>query len=165
MEGYRWKKWSSLLSPLSPKQHSNKDGGMGTLICKKLSQLDEISRNLLNHFPDQRVFGFTGQMGAGKTTLIKSFCKVLGVVDVVNSPTFSIINEYKTGGNESIYHFDFFRLAKSEELYDIGYEDYLYSGHYCLIEWPEKFEELLPDNFVYIQIDVNEIDQSRIITF
>ncbi len=138
---------------------------MATLICKRLTGLDDISRSLLRHFPDERVFGFSGPMGAGKTTLIKSFCRVLGVVDVVNSPTFSIINEYKTDRNDSVYHFDFFRLAKAEELYDIGYEDYLFSGHYCLIEWPEKFEELLPDNFVYIQININEKDQSRIITY
>jgi tRNA threonylcarbamoyladenosine biosynthesis protein TsaE len=138
---------------------------MATLICKRLTGLDDISRGLLRHFPDQRVFGFSGPMGAGKTTLIRSFCRVLGVVDVVNSPTFSIINEYKTDRNDSIYHLDFFRLAKAEELYDIGYEDYLFSGHYCLIEWPEKFEELLPDNFVYIQISINEKDQSRTITY
>ena len=91
-------------------------------------------------------------MGAGKTTFIKEISSVLGAVDVVQSPSFAIINEYKTSQGESIFHFDFFRIRKQEEVLDIGYEDYIYSGAYCFIEWPELVEELLPDNIVKVKI-------------
>jgi tRNA threonylcarbamoyladenosine biosynthesis protein TsaE len=138
---------------------------MKTLHCKSTDDLDKISHEILRLFPDRRVLGFYGQMGAGKTTLIKNLCKHLGVTDIVNSPTFAIVNEYRTVQGEPVYHMDFYRLTSSRELMDIGCEEYFYSGNYCLIEWPGKFEELLPDNFVYIQIVVNETNQGRIISF
>jgi tRNA threonylcarbamoyladenosine biosynthesis protein TsaE len=138
---------------------------MESVLCKHISELDNISKQIIDHYPDNRVFGFYGKMGAGKTTFIQSMCRVLGVTDVVTSPTFSIINEYITSDGESIYHFDLYRLKSATELLDLGYEDYLFSGSYCLIEWPEKFEELLPENFVYIGIEVDQKDLSRKITY
>ncbi|MBP6976689.1 MAG: tRNA (adenosine(37)-N6)-threonylcarbamoyltransferase complex ATPase subunit type 1 TsaE [Bacteroidales bacterium] len=136
---------------------------MDTLRCDRVEDLDHVSLELLYRYPDQRVFGFYGQLGAGKTALIKNLCKQLGVVDLVSSPTFSIINEYRTRDGEPVYHMDFYRLTSHRELLDIGAEEYFYSGFYCLIEWPEKFEELLPDNCVYIKISVDETNQCRII--
>src|SRR3712207_8946914 len=91
-------------------------------------------------------------MGAGKTTFIKAICEVLGVEDVITSPTFSLVNDYTDGEGQSIYHFDFYRIKKLEEVYDMGYEDYFYSGNLCLMEWPELIEELLPDDAVRVTI-------------
>ncbi len=136
---------------------------METLRCDSVDDLDRVSRELLRRYPEQKVFGFCGQLGAGKTALIKNLCKHLGVVDMVNSPTFSIINEYRMGTGDPLYHMDFYRLKNHGELLDIGGEEYFYSGFYCLIEWPEKFEELLPDNCVYIKLYVDETNHSRII--
>ncbi len=136
---------------------------MKTLYCKSLRDLDRTSREILAFFPAERVFAFYGQMGAGKTTLIKNLCRHLGVMDMVNSPTFAIVNEYRTLQGEPVYHMDFYRLKSCRELLDIGGEEYFYSGNYCLIEWPEKCEELLPDNFVYIQIIVDDTNQGRTI--
>ena len=110
------------------------------------------ARKLLETFPDSRVFALYGSMGAGKTTFIKTACAVLGVADIVQSPTFSIINEYKTLTGESIYHFDFYRINKTEEVFDIGYEDYLYSGCYSFLEWPELIDSLLPLDTIRIRI-------------
>ena len=110
------------------------------------------ARALLESFPGSRVFAFYGGMGAGKTTFIKVICASLGVADIVQSPTFSIVNEYKTTAGDSIYHFDFYRIKKTEEVFDIGYEDYLYSGSYCFMEWPELIESLLPDDAVKVRI-------------
>jgi len=104
-------------------------------------------------------------MGAGKTTFIKTICNELGVENMVNSPTFAIINEYFTLAGESVYHFDFYRIKKKEEVLDIGYEEYFYSGNYCFMEWPEKIEELLPENVVYVTINENVDDGSRTIQF
>ncbi|MCF8228529.1 MAG: tRNA (adenosine(37)-N6)-threonylcarbamoyltransferase complex ATPase subunit type 1 TsaE [Bacteroidales bacterium] len=121
-------------------------------ICKSLAALDKIARELLEQNPGKRVFALHAVMGAGKTTFIKSLCRVLGVDENVSSPTFSLVNEYQTREGEAVYHFDFYRINKLEEAYDLGYEDYFYSGHYCFIEWPEKVEELLPGNCVYLKI-------------
>jgi len=107
-------------------------------------RIGDVARKLLDFNPDCRIFAFYGAMGVGKTTLIKAICRHLQTIDIVGSPTFSIINQYLTKNNNSIYHFDFYRLNKIEEAFDIGYEDYFYSGNYCLIEWPEKIEKLLP---------------------
>lgn len=101
---------------------------------------------------ERRVFAFYGKMGAGKTTFIKAVCEELGVEDVITSPTFAIVNEYTTGKN-SVYHFDFYRIKKLEEVYDMGYEEYFYSGALCFIEWPELIEELLPDDAVKVVIE------------
>lgn len=103
-------------------------------------------------------------MGAGKTTFIKAVCEVLGVVDVVTSPTFAIVNEYTSGNGEPVYHFDFYRIKKLEEVFDMGYEDYFYSGSLCFIEWPELIEEVLPEDTVRITITEEE-DGSRLVEF
>lgn len=117
-----------------------------------LSALQKSAKQLLNHFPEERVFAFYGAMGAGKTTFIKAICHELGSSDYVTSPTFALINEYTTVGNSVIYHFDFYRIKKIEEAFDLGYEDYIYSGNYCFIEWPEMIEQLLPEGIVEVRI-------------
>jgi len=117
-----------------------------------LETLPLAAKQILTAFPDSRVFALYGKMGAGKTTLVKEFCRCLGVTDEVQSPTFSIINEYRTAKGESVYHFDFYRIAKIEEVFDIGYEDYIYSGCYCFLEWPELAEDLLPEGTVRMEI-------------
>ena len=121
-----------------------------------LKLLGKTAKNLITQFPDQRVFAFYGKMGAGKTTFIQAVCRELGTPDNVTSPTFALINEYKTESGDSIFHFDFYRIKDLEEAYDLGYEDYFYSGNYCLIEWPEKIETLLPLNYVEVKIKVQE---------
>ncbi len=108
-----------------------------------LKDLDGIAKELLEFIGDHRVLCFYGDLGAGKTTFIKSLCRQLGVADAVQSPTFSIVNEYETSSGEPIYHFDFYRLKTEEEAYDLGYEQYLFSGYFCFIEWPEKVKDLL----------------------
>jgi tRNA threonylcarbamoyladenosine biosynthesis protein TsaE len=122
------------------------------LTCKSETDLFPAARKLLDTFPDARVFAFYGSMGAGKTTFIKAICRELGVTDIVQSPTFSIINEYKTAAGESIFHLDFYRIRKTSEVFDIGYEDYLYSGNYCFMEWPELIESLLPEDTIRVRI-------------
>lgn len=135
------------------------------LICKSENDLKSVAELLLNTYPQHRFFSFYGEMGAGKTTFIKYICDSLQSIDVVNSPTFSIVNVYKTRDFNEIFHFDFYRLKSVVELYDIGYEDYFYSESYCLAEWPEKVESLLPENQVKVFIDVNHSDGSRTIRF
>jgi len=120
------------------------------------------ARGFIDQMGDRTVFAFYGGMGAGKTTFIKAVCKELGVTETVASPTFAIINEYKGGDEEPIYHFDFYRIHKLEEVFDFGYEDYLYSGHTCFIEWPELVEQILPENTVKLSIRETE-SGSRII--
>jgi tRNA threonylcarbamoyladenosine biosynthesis protein TsaE len=122
----------------------------------QLKALDTVARELINQFSDHRIFAFYGKMGAGKTTFIQSVCKFLETDDNVTSPTFALINEYKTREQKSIFHFDFYRINDIEEAFDLGYEDYLYSGNYCLIEWPEMIEPILPENIVIVKIEVTE---------
>ena len=118
---------------------------MNTLKIDSLDNISQTAKEFIRLMGDDTVFAFYGKMGAGKTTFIKALCKELGVEDEVNSPTFSIINEYRSQTTaELIYHFDFYRIKKLEEVYDLGYEDYFYSGALCFIEWPELVEELLP---------------------
>lgn len=117
-----------------------------------ISKLQEAARLLLNNFPEERVFAFYGSMGAGKTTFIKAICHELGSNDNVTSPSFALINEYSTDKNLLIYHFDFYRIKKVDEAFDLGYEDYIYSGNYCFIEWPEMIEQLLPEGIVEVKI-------------
>ncbi len=126
--------------------------------------LGEVSEYLLSLRDWADVVAFYGPMGAGKTTLIKDLCHRMGVTDEVNSPTFAIVNEYVTETEESVYHFDFYRIKKLEEAYDIGYENYFYSGNLCLIEWPELIEPLLPERFVRVDIRLGDTDDKRIIT-
>lgn len=136
-----------------------------SVICSSLMQLEEIAGKLLQKYPDQKVFAFYGSMGAGKTTFIKSICKQLFVRDIVNSPTFAIVNEYLRESGGSIFHFDLYRLKSWQEMLDIGYEDYFYSGNYCLIEWPDKVENLLPDDAIRVKIELSAENEQRIITF
>lgn len=136
---------------------------MLTFNYNKLEELNFIGKRIIEHFNSNRTFLLYGSMGAGKTTLIKSLCNALNVKQIVNSPTFAIVNEYFTLDNKSIYHFDFYRIKKIEEVYDIGFEEYLYSNNYCFIEWPEKIEELLPDKYVYINIKLTGKGEERII--
>jgi len=121
-----------------------------------IEQLHEVACNLLSTFKEERFFAFFGKMGVGKTTLIKEMCDVLGVKDVVCSPTFAIVNEYSTASEEPVYHFDFYRLKSVAEAYDIGYEEYFYSGCYCFTEWTEKVEELLPERYVRVEMEEND---------
>ena len=119
-----------------------------------LSSIDDAARELLETLPDKRIFAFYGEMGAGKTTLIKALCRLLQVTDVTSSPSFGLIYEYRTTGNESIYHFDFYRIEHLEEAYDIGYEEYIDSGQYCFIEWPDKVASLLPPESVNVKLQI-----------
>ena len=136
---------------------------MFSIKIKTLKDLEKSAAELINQFPGSRVFAFYGKMGAGKTTFIQALCKVLESNDNVTSPTFALINEYQTPINGSIFHFDFYRIKNLEEAFDLGYEDYLYSGSYCFIEWPEKIESILPENLVEVKIEIAE-DESRMIS-
>jgi len=132
------------------------------LLINTPDELDATAASILSFAPHNRIFLFYGDMGAGKTTLIKSLCKSLGVTDNISSPTFAIVNEY-AASNTKVYHFDFYRLKTETEAMDMGFEEYLYSGNYCFIEWPEKIPELLPENYISIKIQVVE-DGARYIT-
>ncbi len=136
---------------------------MTQIKIQDLDHIEEAAREFIGQMGDDTVFAFYGKMGAGKTTFIKALCKLLGVEDEVNSPTFAIINEYRSETTaELIYHFDFYRIKKLEEVYDLGYEDYFYSGALCFIEWPELVEELLPLDAKKVTITENS-DGSRTI--
>ena len=131
----------------------------------RIENLDNIraaAHEFIENMGNAHVFAFYGKMGAGKTTFVKAICEELGVKDVITSPTFAIINEYE--GDETIYHFDFYRIKKLEEVYDMGYEDYFYSGALCFIEWPELIEEILPDDAVRVSI-IEQQDGSRLVKF
>ena len=147
---------------------------------KNLDDIRQAAREFINNIGSHRVFAFYGKMGAGKTTFIKAICEELGVEDVITSPTFAIVNEYTIDHSPltidhssnaqpmvngqwsmvNVYHFDFYRIKKLEEVYDMGYEDYFYSGSLCFIEWPELIEELLPDDAVRVTI-AEEADGTR----
>ena len=131
-------------------------------LTSTLESLPEVAKKILETFPHSRVFALYGKMGAGKTTLIRELCHQLGVAGEVQSPTFAIINEYKTSAGESVFHFDFYRINKIEEVFDIGYEDYVYSGSYCFIEWPELAGDLLPEGTVRMEISG---EKERVIRF
>lgn len=142
-----------------------------TIQIASISRLDEAAREFIHAMGEHRIFAFHGAMGAGKTTFISSLCRQLGVAGTVSSPTFAIVNEYEVARQtleafpqgEIIYHFDFYRINRLEEVYDLGYEEYLYSGRLCLIEWPEQMQELLPDDAVRVDI-VENSDSSRTLT-
>ena len=135
---------------------------MISLVIKDIEHIREAAREFIENMGESRVFAFYGKMGAGKTTFVKAVCEELGVEDVITSPTFAIINEYE--GDETIYHFDFYRIKKLEEVYDMGYEDYFYSGALYFIEWPELIEEILPDDAVRVSI-TEQADGSRLVQF
>ena len=135
-----------------------------TFEIHSLEELSEVSDYLISLREHSDIIAFYGTMGAGKTTLIKNLCHRMGVTDEVNSPTFAIVNEYSTMEGESVYHFDFYRIKKLEEVYDIGYENYFYSGHLCLLEWPEMIEPLMPEHLIRVEIRLGATDDDRIIT-
>ena len=154
---------------------------MITITIQDLDHIREAAREFISHIGQARVFAFYGKMGAGKTTFVKAICEELGVEDVITSPTFAIVNEYTTSPNPSqggelsssplgnfgevpIYHFDFYRIKKLEEVYDMGYEDYFYSGALCFIEWPELIEDLLPDDAVRVTI-TEDNKGTRVVSF
>ena len=131
---------------------------------KSIDGIVEAAKAFVDAMGEKRVFAFYGKMGVGKTTFIKAVCEEMGVEDVINSPTFAIVNEYVDGNDEPIYHFDFYRIKKEQEVLDIGYEDYVYSGNVCFMEWPELIEGLLPADVVKVNIEEDE-DGGRAIRF
>lgn len=132
------------------------------LTIDNIDNIRQAAREFVNNIGDSHVIAFYGKMGAGKTTFIKAICEELGVEDVITSPTFAIVNEY-TADNGPIYHFDFYRIKKLEEVYDMGYEDYFFSGALCLMEWPELIEDILPDDTLRVTITENA-DGTRTVT-
>ncbi|TRX62369.1 tRNA (adenosine(37)-N6)-threonylcarbamoyltransferase complex ATPase subunit type 1 TsaE [Carboxylicivirga sp. M1479] len=136
---------------------------MDTFHIDSLDNIGAVAAEFLANYKDERVLAFYGPMGVGKTTFVKALCQELKVEDTVNSPSFAIVNEYRTFEDETVYHFDFYRLKEEEEAYDMGYEDYLYSGCYSMIEWPEKIASLLPEGRLELFIEELE-DGSRKIT-
>ena len=134
------------------------------IIIKDISKINEAARVFIGNMGKGKVFAFYGKMGTGKTTFIKAICQELGVEDTITSPTFAIVNEYTSGNGSPVYHFDFYRIKRLEEVYDMGYEDYFYSGHLCFLEWPELIDELLPEDTVKVTITTKE-DGSRTVVF
>lgn len=126
---------------------------------KDKKHLESAARKLLKYSGENKIFAFYGSMGAGKTTIIKAVCKVLGAVDIVSSPTFTLVNEYKTADGEPLYHIDFYRIKKQEEVFDFGIEEYLTGNSYCFMEWPELIEEILPNGIIRIKITVDKKEQ------
>ncbi|MEN9918489.1 MAG: tRNA ((37)-N6)-threonylcarbamoyltransferase complex ATPase subunit type 1 TsaE [Bacteroidota bacterium] len=127
------------------------------LEIKSLDTINDTALEFIKQMGNYTVFAFHGEMGAGKTTFIKAICETLGVEDVINSPTFAIVNEYRSQSGELIYHFDFYRIKNEEEAFDFGYEDYFFSGSLCFVEWPERVESLLPTDTIHVYItETNE---------
>jgi len=126
-------------------------------------QLRQVAGDLLAKYPQGRIFAFYGAMGVGKTTFIKSICACLGSLDVVNSPTYSIVNQYQSGKGEDIFHFDFYRVKHIAEVFNLGYEEYFFSDSYCFVEWPEKVEELLPEGCINVYMDT--VNDHRVIRY
>lgn len=130
-----------------------------------LADINKAAKQFIENMGDGKVFAFYGKMGAGKTTFIKAICEELGVDDVITSPTFAIVNEYQSATTgDSIYHFDFYRIKKLEEVYDMGYEDYFYSGSLCFLEWPELIDDLLPEDATKVTIEATD-DGGRVVKF
>ena len=137
---------------------------MTEIKIQSLEQIREAARQFIDAMGEHAVFAFYGKMGVGKTTFIKAVCEELGVTDMVTSPTFAIVNEYRSDTTgELIYHFDFYRIKKLEEVYDMGYEDYFYCGALCFIEWPELVDELLPGDTVKVNIEEGTDGERRLI--
>ena len=127
-----------------------------TFFAKNLEQLNSIAKQILDYTSNHEKLAFYGEIGVGKTSLIKALSLQLGVSDIVSSPTFSIVNEYLTDKDIKIYHFDFYRLDDEMEAYDMGYEEYFFSNAYCFIEWPEKIPNLIEEDIVQIKMSVIE---------
>ena len=125
-------------------------------------ELPQVAQKVLTAFGNRKVILFYGEMGVGKTTLIKQLCKQLGVEEATTSPTFSIVNEYLANTGKSIYHFDFYRIEEEAEVFDLGYEDYFYSDNYCFIEWPEKIPNLLPEDTIRVKIELGDNNERLI---
>ena len=125
-------------------------------------KLNAVAREMIPIMKEYKIVAFYGEMGAGKTTLIKAICEEMGVADVVSSPTFALVNEYHTSDNQPVFHFDFYRINDISELYDLGYEDYFYSGNLCMIEWPEKAPSLIPETALTVRIKVKESGEREI---
>ena len=137
---------------------------MTTIRIQSEADLTQAARSFITAMQGRTIFAFYGKMGVGKTTFIKALCEEMGIVDVVNSPTFAIVYEYhNAAADRRIFHFDFYRIKRLEEVYDMGYEDYLYSGDVCLLEWPELIEQLLPEETVRVNLTENA-DGSRTLT-
>src|SRR5664279_3070115 len=134
------------------------------ILIKDKRHLNTAAKQLLEQSGENKIFAFYGSMGAGKTTFIKAICRTLGAVDIVSSPTFTLVNEYKTSAGESLFHIDFYRIKKQEEVYDFGLEEYLTGESYCFMEWPELVEELLPAETVRVRITVDN-DEQRVLSF
>lgn len=133
---------------------------MTRIAIPSINDIDKAAKELVQYFGHHTKIAFSGEMGAGKTTLIQAVCRILGVRDIVASPTFALINEYYTEKGESIFHFDLYRIDDITEMYDFGYEDYFYSDNFCFIEWPEKALDLMPEGTLFLNIQVND-DGSR----
>ena len=129
------------------------------ILIKDKRHLSAAAKQLLKNSGEKKIFAFYGSMGSGKTTFIKAICESLGAVDIVSSPTFTLVNEYKTSGGETLFHIDFYRIKKQEEVYDFGIEEYLTGNSYCFMEWPEIVEEMLPPETVRVKIAVDNDDQ------
>jgi tRNA threonylcarbamoyladenosine biosynthesis protein TsaE len=137
---------------------------MKRFVINELEDIDGVASEFIAFAGEKKVIAFFGDMGAGKTTFIKAICEALGVEDVINSPTFSIVNEYRSAtSGETVYHFDFYRIQNLKEAYNIDVEEYFYSGALCLIEWPEKIREILPEDALLVNI-AEQADKSRLIT-
>jgi tRNA threonylcarbamoyladenosine biosynthesis protein TsaE len=132
------------------------------ILIKNKRYLHSAARKLLEHAGESRIFAFYGSLGAGKTTIIKAVCELLGASGIASSPSFTLVNEYRTQTGESLYHIDFFRIKNISEVFDIGIEEYLYSGSYCFLEWPELAEEVLPEETIRLRISVGK-NEERII--
>lgn len=137
---------------------------MKTISIKSLDTIDQAAENFLDAMGEVKIVAFSGEMGAGKTTLIQALCRRLGVSSEVNSPTFSLVNQYFTQSGQSVFHFDLYRIEDPAELFDMGYEEYFFSGDLCFIEWPEKASHLIPEEALRVAIKVHE-DQSRELQF
>jgi tRNA threonylcarbamoyladenosine biosynthesis protein TsaE len=133
------------------------------ILIKDRKHLHSAAKELLKHYGDKKIFAFYGSMGAGKTTIIKAICEVLGAVDIISSPTFTLVNEYRTSGGETLYHIDFFRIKKQEEVFDFGVEEYLTGDSYCFMEWPELVEDILPQGTVSVRITVDDKEQRTLL--
>jgi tRNA threonylcarbamoyladenosine biosynthesis protein TsaE len=133
------------------------------IIIQDKKQLPAAAKKFLKLYGENKIFAFYGTMGAGKTTIIKAICEALGAVDIISSPTFTLVNEYRTNNGETIYHIDFYRIKNLEEVFDFGVEEYLTGDSYCFMEWPELVEDILPPGTVCVKITVND-DEQRILS-